>query len=139
MIDIATSEARYLTLAYRRMIKELERELAPLGLGPGRYLYLFGLYVSNGRRQQELANAIGIDKAAAARALSRLEQSGYIRRERDGRDGRAVRVYLTASGRKLRPRLEAAARDSIDTITAGLNPEERRELRRLLASMAGLS
>ena len=139
MIDIATSEARYLTLAYRRMIKELERELAPLGLGPGRYLYLFGLYVSNGRRQQELADAIGIDKAAAARALSRLEQSGYIRRERDGRDGRAVRVYLTPSGRKLRPRLEAAAQDSIDTITASLDPGERKELRRLLAMMAGLS
>jgi len=135
MIDIAHNEARHLALLHRQMMKELERELAPLELGPGRYLYLFGLYIRDGRKQQELADIIGIDKAAVTRALSRLEQSGYISRKEDQDDRRATRVYLTSKGRKLRPQLEAAAINCIETMTAALDTGERAELRRLLAKM----
>ncbi|CAA0121265.1 Transcriptional regulator SlyA [Halioglobus japonicus] len=136
MIDIANSEARYLALLHRQMMKQLERELAPLNIGPGRYLYLFSLYIRDGRRQQELADAIGVDKAAATRALSRLEECGYVRRSADKEDRRAVRVYLTAKGRKLRPKLETAAIHCIDNLTSELADDERQELRRLLAKMA---
>lgn len=136
MIDIANSEARYLALLHRQMMKQLERELAPLNIGPGRYLYLFSLYIRDGRRQQELADTIGVDKAAATRALSRLEECGYVRRRADKEDRRAVRVYLTAKGRKLRPELEAAAIHCIENLTSELAGDERQELRRLLAKMA---
>jgi DNA-binding MarR family transcriptional regulator len=136
LIDIANNEARHLSLLYRQMIKALERELAPLELGPGRYLYLFGLYIRDGRKQQELADIIGIDKAAVTRALVRLEESGYIRRKEDKEDRRATRVYLTAKGRKLRPQLETAAVASIDNLTVALDSDERVEMRRLLAKMA---
>ncbi len=135
MIDIAHNEARHLALLHRQMMKELERELAPLELGPGRYLYLFGLYIRDGRKQQELADIIGIDKAAVTRALSRLEQAGYIVRRDDQEDRRATRVYLTPKGRNLQPQLEAAAIDCIETMTATLDTDERTELRRLLAKM----
>ena len=136
MIDLVNHEARYLALLHRFMIKQLERELAPLHLGPGSYLYLFGLYIRDGRKQQELADIVGVDKAAATRALSRLEHNGYIRRQNDDRDGRAIRVHLTPRGRKLRPRLEAAAFGAIETMTRTLEAGERAELRRLLAKMA---
>lgn len=135
MIDIANNEARHLALLHRQMMKELERELAPLELGPGRYLYLFGLYIRDGRKQQELADIIGIDKAAVTRALSRLEQDGYIVRRDDQEDRRATRVYLTPKGRNLQPHLEAAAIVCIETMTATLDTDERTELRRLLAKM----
>jgi DNA-binding MarR family transcriptional regulator len=135
MIDIAHNEARHLALLHRQMMKELERELAPLELGPGRYLYLFGLYIRDGRKQQELADVIGIDKAAVTRALSRLEQSGYIYRKEDPEDRRATRVYLTQKGRDLQPQLEIAAIDCIENMTAALDTDERTELRRLLAKM----
>jgi DNA-binding MarR family transcriptional regulator len=135
VIDLVNHEARYLALLHRQMMKQLERELAPLHLGPGRYLYLFSLYIRDGRKQQELADVIGVDKAAATRALSRLEQNGYIRRQSDKDDGRAVRVYLTPKGRKLRPLLEAAAAESIESMTGNLEAGERAELRRLLAKM----
>jgi len=136
MIDIANSEARYLALLHRQMMKQLERELAPLNIGPGRYLYLFSLYIRDGRRQQELADTIGVDKAAATRALGRLQECGYIRRTADKDDRRAVLVYLTAKGRKLRPALEAAASHCIESLTGELAGHERQELHRLLAKMA---
>lgn len=136
MTDLAHSEARYLALLYRQMMKLLDRELAPLDLGHGRYLYLFSLYLHSGRTQQELADRLGADKAAAARALSRLEADGYVRREPDVRDRRAVRVFLTPKGLRLKPRLEQAARRSTDSFTRTLSESERAEFRRLLALIA---
>lgn len=136
MIDLANSEARHLALLHRQMIKLLDQELAPLDLGHGRYLYLFSLYLRGDRRQQELADLVGADKAAAARALARLEAAGYVVRRPDAKDGRAVRVDLTPRGRALRPRLEQAAENSIQSFTAGLTDTEHNELRRLLAKMA---
>lgn len=136
MIDIAHNEARHLSQLYRQMMKELERDLAPLELGPGRYLYLFGLYVQDGRKQQDLADAIGIDKAAVTRALVRLEETGYITRKTDPNDGRAMRIYLTEKGRNLRPQLEDAAVSCIASMTEVLDDSEQKELRRLLAKMA---
>ena len=136
MIDLANSEARHLALLHRQMMKLLDQELAPLGLGHGRYLYLFSLYLRGGRKQQELADILGADKAAAARALSRLEAAGYIVRSPDADDRRATRVNLTERGRELRPHLEAAANNSIEAFTAALDADERRELKRLLAKMA---
>ena len=135
MIDIANSEARHLSLLYRQMMKELERDLAPLELGPGRYLYLFGLYIQDGRKQQDLADAIGVDKAAVTRALARLEQAGLIKRKNDSNDRRATRVYLTAKARKLRPQLEDAAINCIANMTEALDTDEQIELRRLLTKM----
>ena len=136
MIDIANSEARHLALLHRQMMKELERELAPLELGPGRYLYLFGLYIRDGRKQQELADIIGADKAAATRALSRLEEAGLVRREADQQDRRAMRVYLTPRGIALRPQLEDALANSITSFTGVLDTQEREQLRQLLAKVA---
>ena len=136
MIDLVHHEARYIAHLNRQMMRLLEAELAPLELGPGRYLYLFGLYVRDGRKQQELADTIGVDKAAATRAIARLEDNGYVRRESDKNDRRSMRVYLTPKGRELQPQLEAAAKHCIDTMTTELDSNERIELRRLLEKMA---
>jgi DNA-binding MarR family transcriptional regulator len=136
VIDLVHHEARYIAHLNRQMTKLLEAELAPLELGPGRYLYLFGLYIRDGRKQQELADTIGVDKAAATRAISRLEQNGYVRRRADPNDRRSMRVYLTTKGRRLQPQLEAAAKHCIDNMTSELDANERVELRRLLEKMA---
>lgn len=135
-MDLADNEARHLVRLYWTLTKLLDRELASLELGHGRYMYLFGLYIADGRRQQDLADIIGIDKAAVTRALARLEQSGYIRRVADEEDGRATRVFLTPRGRELRPTLEAVADRVIDTLTEPLDGAERRTLRRLLRRIA---
>jgi DNA-binding MarR family transcriptional regulator len=136
MIDMENNEVRHLFRLYWQVSRLLDRELSSLELGHGRYLYLFGLYIRDGRKQQELADIIGIDKAAVTRALGRLEQTGYVRRAPDGTDGRVTRVFLTARGQELRPALEAAAAAAIDQLTAPLTASERDTLRALLAKVA---
>ena len=136
MNDIAWSEARYLALLHRALIKRLDRELVPLGLGSGRYLYLFGLYIEDGRKQQDFADRLGLDKAAVTRSLARLEREGYVHRRPDPIDGRVTRVYLTARGQAVKPSLEAAAACSLASLNEPLDEEERETLRRLLKKMA---
>ena len=136
MIDFGHHEARYLALLNRQLMKQLEKELKPLELGPGNYLYLYSLSIVDGRKQQELADIIGVDKAATTRALSRLERDGFVRREADQNDRRVTRVYLTSKARKLRPQLEAAAVTTTTILNGALDSNEQQELRRLLAKMA---
>jgi DNA-binding MarR family transcriptional regulator len=135
MIDIADHEARHIALLYRRMLRELDRELAPLGLGSGRYPYLFALYIEDGRSQQALADAVGTDKAAAARTLARLEADGYVRRVADPRDGRALRVFLTRRGKHQRGVLERAAAHAVDALGKPLSASERAQFRALLRTL----
>lgn len=47
-----------------------------------------------------LAAAVGIDRSAVTRYLSRLEAIGYVRRGPHGEDGRATSVELSAAGRE---------------------------------------
>lgn len=136
MIELADIEARYIAVLRRRSLRMLERELAPLGLGPGRYLYLFALYIEDGRSQQALADMVSADKAAATRALARLEADGYVKRANCCVDRRISRVYLTPAGRDLQPVLETAAIRINDALVAPLAPEDRERLRTLLRTLA---
>ena len=135
MIDLADTQARYIAILQRRTIRMLERELAPLQLGPGRYLYLFALYIEDGRSQQSLANAVSADKAAATRALTRLESDGYVQRTPCVGDRRIIRVHLTPRGRMLREVLERAATRANDTLLATLSTDDRERLRVMLRAM----
>lgn len=132
MTELALSELRHVAILHRRSLRALERRLAPLGLGPGRYLYLFALYLEDGRSQQSLADTVSADKAAATRALARLAADGYVRRAADPLDRRITRVFLTPRGRELRPVLERAAREVNEALLAPIPGSEREVLRRLL-------
>ena len=48
-----------------------------------------------GRSQEWLAKNMTLNKSTVARALTHLENKGYVRREADKNDKRALRVYPT--------------------------------------------
>jgi MarR family 2-MHQ and catechol resistance regulon transcriptional repressor len=49
----------------------------------------------------DLAAHLYLDKSTASRVAAGLEAKGYLRRERNGEDGRVVRLAATAKGRAL--------------------------------------
>lgn len=70
--------------------------------------------------------------------LDRLEERRLVRRRPDPRDGRVVRVRLTARGRS---RVDAAFADLLDrerTLLAGLSGADRDTLAALLRAVIGL-
>lgn len=88
-----------------------------------------------GASQRELGRVLDLDRSTIADLVTRMARRGLIERERDKDDRRRNILELTSAGRdelaQLRPRVEAIE----PTLTAGLRPRERDELRRLLYRM----
>jgi DNA-binding MarR family transcriptional regulator len=119
--------------AFRAMSGLFERET---GTGAPKWLLLAMLAREDGLSQGEVSEAFCVDPSRLSRLGQSLEEDGLVRRERDARDNRVMRLYLTDEGRKrLRelPRLEAEFRRRM---RRALGDEEVREMRRMLESLA---
>jgi DNA-binding MarR family transcriptional regulator len=66
------------------------------------------------------------------RLIDRLEQSGFVRRERQTSDRRQVVCYITDEGRKLLTALDAEVDAADNAAVFMLKPEEQRLLTTLL-------
>ena len=86
-----------------------------------------------GASQRDLGRALDLDRSTIADLVARMMRHGLIERERDEDDRRRNVLQLPAAGRaelaRLRPRVDAIE----PSLTAGLDPSERGELRRLLS------
>jgi len=140
MIDLADNLVRQIGLLYRAMMKALETETAPLGIGSGRISYLFMLYINEGLTQQEMANRLQADKGAVARTLAQLEEQGYVSRRADPTDKRVTRVYLTDKSKALQSDLEKAVERVInrlnEDIAAGDDDMIKIQLTQMLKSLS---
>lgn len=120
---------------YRSTQVYLAKQLIPYGIGSGQFPFLMTLYCRDGINQETLARDRRFDKATITRAVTRLEQAGYVRRVRDEGDRRSYRLFLTEKGRALEPEMrEIAAAWSMMMLT-GFSGEERRLLMALLERM----
>jgi DNA-binding MarR family transcriptional regulator len=72
-----------------------------------------------------LARELFVDKSTASRTVGLLEDRGHVVRLADPRDGRSIRVELTAAGRALEARLGHDAVAEAEAALAGFAPEER--------------
>ncbi|WP_406001591.1 MarR family winged helix-turn-helix transcriptional regulator [Streptomyces sp. NBC_00829] len=105
------------------------------GLYPGQELLMMHLWDGGPVRQSELIKAVELDPSTVTKMLQRLEQAGHVRRSPDPGDRRAVLVEATAESCALHSAVEAAWASLEEYTLAGLDPEERRELTRLLGKV----
>jgi DNA-binding MarR family transcriptional regulator len=83
------------------------------------------LLAAHGIAQGQLATLLGLEKSTVSRLAAGLEGKGWIRRGRDERNHRYVRLYLTPQGRAVADRLWQAWQSRQERILAGLTAEER--------------
>ena len=86
-------------LAYGRAYKE---GLAELGLTYPQWIAIVALWEQDGQTVSELGEKMFLESNTLTPILKKLEQGGYLRRQRDPADERQVRISLTEAGRKLR-------------------------------------
>ena len=77
----------------------LREEMADLGLSTPKMRALAVLSVVEGPLIRELAIYTVVDPSTLSRSLDQLQTDGLIRREVDSADSRAVRVFITETGR----------------------------------------
>jgi DNA-binding MarR family transcriptional regulator len=86
--------------------------------------------------QREISERLRLDPSDLVGFVDWLESAGFVERRRDERDRRRYAVELTAAGRKARGLVARRTERTNDELLAGLNPEEREQLRELVASGA---
>lgn len=87
--------------------------------------------------QQQVSEALGIDRSDVVRLIDSLEQAGYVVRTRDSADRRRYQLTITQAGKAERTRVDALIRSSTDRLLGTLDAAERHTLHRLALKALG--
>jgi DNA-binding MarR family transcriptional regulator len=106
------------------------------GVTPG----WFGLMVivanNEGLSQTRLARALGIDGSTMVAMIDRLEENGWLRRQRSEVDRRSHALYLTDDGTDLLARLTPLVEAHEAELAQDLSADDKQNLLALLAKIA---
>lgn len=117
--------AIHISMLHRYGSVFIGRALKDLDLGSSRHAYLLAVNDHPGASQEQLSRIFGVDKANTARAVRRLEEKGYLRREGDPEDARAYRLFLTSEGAATIDRIRGALAEWNGVLNAAVPPEAR--------------
>lgn len=125
--------------AFRSLIDELHGTLAERGHGEARPLHGFALQAigPDGTTASELGRRLGVSKQAAAKTVASLERAGYLCREPDSEDGRAVRLLRTVRGEEMLSLSAAFFESCHRRLAQALGPQRLADLEDDLQQMAG--
>lgn len=104
-------------------------------LAPSHGDILAVLLKSNGIKMQDIAKKIHRTKATTTVLVDKLEQAGFVKREKSGSDSRYTNVYLTDDGAKFRKVFEHISNILNATAFKGFSEAEAAMLEELLKRM----
>ena len=114
--------------AYLTMHRVAQAHFAEFGMTVDQYVLLSVLADAEGIIQTELSERMSSDANTVGAMLKLLEQKHVIRREASQNDRRALRVYLTASGKRLLKKLIRHSSQIHQTLEEALTPRKKQTL-----------
>lgn len=111
--------------AARLFAREIDRELAPLGISSGHLPVFFALADGRALTQKALTELAAIEQPTMAATLARMDRDGLVHREPDPVDRRAVRISLTPAALERVPAVRAAIDRVNGAALAGFSEAER--------------
>jgi len=84
----------------------------------------------------KLAAEMFLDKSTASRVIDSLERKGYVSRNADPEDARALRLEVTKQGKELHSRIEQDLINEKKELLADFDQDVRQATIRLIASLA---
>ncbi|MDR0673682.1 MAG: MarR family transcriptional regulator [Zoogloeaceae bacterium] len=88
--------------------------------------------------QRQLLERLRIRSASLSELLQKLEKNGLVLRQRDARDRRNYRLFLTESGRALLDEHRRRRKEAADILFSALDEAERASLAALLTRLVTL-
>ena len=113
----------------------IDRRVEPYNLTRAKWLALGVLDRREGITQTELADYLDLDKSTIGRLLDRLEERGFIRREKDPDDRRILRIFIAETAHPVLSELEQVADDVRQQALSGLSKTEQTQLLTLLGKV----
>ncbi len=105
--EVAASAVRvsygyHVRSTHRAFDRLLERHLRKHGIKNGHWYFLRVLWEREGLTQRELSNEINLMESSTVVMLNQMETAGLIRKRRDPKDKRKLKIYPTAKARRLK-------------------------------------
>jgi DNA-binding MarR family transcriptional regulator len=122
--------------AYAHLRRRSSLAFSSFGMTSDQYVLLSVLAEAGGATQQDLVRRCYSDTATIGTMLSLLQAKGLVTRTPHPRDGRALKVRLTASGRRLAELMKQSSSSIRVELAAMFNQREMRSLIRLLDRVA---
>ncbi len=120
--------------------RKFQERLEPLGLTPFHWVVLCCLWEEDGLATCSIGEKLQQVGGTITGVLDRMEERGLIRRERDVRDRRIWRIWLTEAGKKLQEVLPPIALEIREQAMKGIPMAEREQFSRLVdQAIANLS
>lgn len=120
--------------SHNLMLGEVRRRLSDDVTMP-RFDLLANLHREDGQTLAALSRHMLVTAGNLTGLVDRAERDGVVERRADPSDRRLSRVYLTHAGRELISDLLPSHAAHVGELLAGLDVEDRRELRRLLGKL----
>src|SRR5690348_14932783 len=133
--DITTAVAPVMARVRVKFIDALDEALAPYDLKAADYLVLVTLAHDHADTASSVCSVLAHDPGAMTRKIDALEKRGLVRRVRSESDRRAIKLELTAEGKKLYPKALAAAVGVANHFLRGFTKSEARQLEGFLLRM----
>jgi DNA-binding MarR family transcriptional regulator len=135
------AEIRDIWLHAHNMIRSarqiINENLSPLNLSSAEGNILLHLWTQGHElRQEKLVEQLDISKPAVSRALDSLESKGYVTRQPDPEDKRALWVRLTGKAREIGPDVEQVYNHIYSQAVVGISQEELDEFINLFSRMS---
>ena len=125
-----------LNVAHRRVTRYVEAKMAAKGgLTAAQSGALFVLGQANGTLIGEAAEALDLAPSAMTGLIDRMSRAELVERRPDPKDGRALRLYLTAKGQEAREEAKAGVEGLNAHLTQGFTDDEIAVVSRWLTSL----
>ncbi|MBD2315112.1 MarR family transcriptional regulator [Desertifilum sp. FACHB-1129] len=115
--------------------RHLQDKLDPFGLTPFHWLVLCCLWQEDGLPTSSIGDKLQQVGGTLTGVLDRMEERGLVFRQRDPRDRRVWRIWLTEAGRTLQHELPPIVWEIRELTFQGFSPEEREQASELIDRM----
>lgn len=119
------------------LTRQFQDTLEPYGLTPFHWVVLCCLWEQDGLATSDIGERLCQVGGTLTGVIDRMEDRGLVRRERDQRDRRIWRIWLTEDGRKLEEVLPPLAMELCEKVLQGLSNEDRQHFSQCLDVMIG--
>jgi DNA-binding MarR family transcriptional regulator len=117
------------------LFASVDREVACWGISSAQGAILIYIAHGSAERAADLAREHNYDTGSLTRMIDRLVEKRLLRRVPDASDRRAVKLELTAAGRRLAGRLPAVAVKVLNRHLRGFSRTEHEQLKGYLGRM----
>jgi len=119
---------KWMTMIHLVQLDVIDREMARFGLSRATFGFLAHLYIEDGLRQDQLMRETKVNKSTIARAVQKLEKSGYVIRRPEESDRRVYRVFLTKKAKGVREEIMVILEKQSKKMVRGFSKKRVSEL-----------